>query len=93
MASETWVFSKEKFVTSTVNLMPNTTDPMWAYNESMVSVMAYLSAFVVDGPIDIDWQDRYGWTSLSMAQIHTLLDQASKVLSTWADEWTSGSQS
>ena len=43
-------------------------------------VMNLLRQRIVDGPIEIDWSDRYGWTQLTPNQLTDLIAQASTAL-------------
>jgi hypothetical protein len=43
-------------------------------------VMGLLKQRIVDGPIEIDWSDRYGWTQLTPNQLTDLISQASAAL-------------
>jgi hypothetical protein len=43
-------------------------------------VMNLLKQRIVDGPVEIDWSDRYGWTQLTPNQLTDLIAQASTAL-------------
>ena len=52
------MISKEKYVTRAHTLVPNPNDPRWGATQPIAEVMAFLGAFVVDGPVDVERQFR-----------------------------------
>ena len=65
-----------------------TITPNWVFNLGkqpdiirtvpLAEVMVYVGQFVVSGPVEIDWSDRYGWAALSLDQfgvfVHSFMD-------------------
>ncbi len=51
-----------------------------AADEPINEVMNLLRKWIVDGPVQIDWLDRYGWTQLTPNQLKDLIDQANAAL-------------
>ncbi len=85
MASETWVFSEEKAIE-----FHYMADKWLAFdNVPLTEFMRYVSVTVVDGPIDIDWQDRYGWTALTGTELENLIGEFVASFSRWDAKYRS----
>lgn len=76
-----WIFSLEKFMPEDLELFKNFTQV------SLNEVMAFLGRIIVDGPVEVDWSDRYGWTILSIPQMGQLFTQAMETINRWGDQW------
>ncbi len=47
---------------------------------SMAEFVSRIAPWVVSGPVDIDWSDRYGWTALSPDQFDDFIVQANAAM-------------
>ena len=47
---------------------------------SLADAVALIGQVVADGPVDVDWQDRYGWTILTCSQFTRLITETTEVI-------------
>lgn len=47
---------------------------------SMAELVSRVAPWVVSGPVDIDWSDRYGWTALTPRQFDDFITQANAAM-------------
>ena len=79
--SPQWTFDRAKFFRE---YQPEDNALIRGMTEApAVEVMSYVGRFVADGPIDVDWADRYGWTVLSTKELILIRNAFLDAIENW----------
>ena len=72
--NEQWIFDFSKLEIGDLQAFAH------APNSPINEFMRLVGKAVVDGPVKIDWQDRYGWAQLTLLQFNSFMQQADTAL-------------